>query len=199
MKFILASQSSRRKQILEDMGFKDFDIVVSDAIEVFDNILDVRLQIEQVAKTKVLNVWSKIQEKYLNDDICIIGADTIVWKDNHIIGKPKNKKEAFTILSSLSNCMHEVITGLCVLAKVNNNVVIASGSEVSQVVFCKLSNQIINSYLESEAYMDKAGGYSIYNKNFKFVHSIIGNQSNVAGLSKNLLRKILKDLQIKIE
>ena len=106
MKIILASQSPRRKEILEEIGYQ-FEVIPSYTQEYFDPSLPLEKAIQQVAYQKAADVHMKYP-----DDL-VIGADTIVSFQNKIYGKPKDEQEAFSFLRDFSGKYQEVMTGIC--------------------------------------------------------------------------------------
>jgi septum formation protein len=150
-KYILASQSPRRKQLLE-WAEVDFEIVVHTTDESFPPHLNPTEASLYIAQQKAEAVRT-----YLNTDKTIIAADTIVVLDNQIIGKPKDAAEAFTILSSLSGQTHTVITGVAI----QNNEKKAVFSDHTEVEFHELTPEQIRFYIDKYQPYDKAGAYAI--------------------------------------
>ena len=153
-KIILASGSPRRKMLLEWAEI-EFDVIVSDADESFalgDEPVAVALQIakkKNVATTQLPGID-------LNHNI-IISADTIVVLDQHVIGKPKDRQEAITILTQLSGRTHEVITAVCISTEGKEHLF----HEVTEVVFHALTREQIEHYVDAYKPFDKAGAYAI--------------------------------------
>lgn len=188
-KFILASSSPRRKQILHSLGIK-FHIVSHNYNEPkITNHFNPKKFVKQVAVNKAKSVLKKYK------DYVIISADTIVVLNNEIIGKPKNHKEAEEILKKLSNTKHKVYTGICLCYPCKK--ILLSGAEESTVYTNKLSEKKIK--LLSKKHLDKAGAYGVQHKNDKFVKKIVGDYYNVVGfpvilflnLYKRLIEKVL--------
>ena len=150
-KIILASQSPRRKQLLEWAEI-DFDIIVSDVDESFSN----GLPIENVAvfiamkKAKAVKILS-------NNNQIILAADTVVVLNETIITKPLNRNNAVEILQSLSGKTHRVITGVVIL-KDDKEI---SFSDVTEVTFHQLTKEQIEYYVDAYKPYDKAGAYAI--------------------------------------
>jgi len=122
----------------------------------------------------------------------IIGADTIVAIDDKILGKPRSRDEARRFLAELSGREHQVITGLCVLSTWTGTE--AAGAETSSVRFRVLAPSEIEGYLDTEEYVDKAGGYAIQGRGGLFVERICGDYYNVVGLPLGLLRSLLREV-----
>ncbi|WP_290771075.1 nucleoside triphosphate pyrophosphatase [Anaerofustis sp.] len=181
---ILASKSPRRKDILNMLDVK-FEIEVSDVDENFDDKLSVYENLKNIASKKAEAVFCG------NEDKIIISADTIVYLDNEVLLKPKNKEDARRILSKLSGRTHSVISGMCVMS---NDKVVKECVE-TYVTFKKLTKEEIEDYISSDEPYDKAGGYAIQGVAGKFISGIKGDYFNVVGLSISVLYDILKDFR----
>lgn len=183
MKIILASTSPRRKEILETAGFT-FDICDPEINETADSNLNAYNTAMQLAKIKS----EAMLKKYPQD--LIISADTVVCIDDILLGKPKNKAEAFEMLSILSGRTHSVYTGVCI-AKGQKSTVFY---EETVVKFYKLSEEEINSYIDSGEPFDKAGAYGIQGKGSLLVERINGDYFNVVGLPVARLNREIQKL-----
>lgn len=177
---ILASGSPRRKELL-GLIFDEFDIIVSDVEEIVSDDIPLEQQPEYLSKIKC----SAVASDYPN--ALVIGADTSVFADGKVLGKPKNKDDAFDMLKMLSGRFHEVITGVTVMCED----VCKSFSVVTRVEFYKLSDSEINAYIETSEPYDKAGGYGIQSLGGLFVKGIIGDYNNVVGLPVAELNRII--------
>lgn len=188
MKYILASASERRQDLLKRLLPK-FDIVVSSFDEEtikFNGDIDHYVQL--LAKGKAEEV-SKTQKK----DNIIIAADTIVVLDNHILGKPKDEKDAFDTLKRLSGRTHRVYSGISVMNIKSNKTI--TKSLYTEVEFDSLTDEEIKKYIDSQEPMDKAGSYGIQGLGGVFVKRINGCYYNVVGLPLNELKNILKEIE----
>lgn len=181
---ILASQSPRRKELMESVGL-EFSVIVSDSQETFNMEIDIRDAIQEVASAKAFAVAKDHPESI------VIGCDTIVYQDGKILGKPKDKDEAFSMLKSYSNTSHQVISGVAIIA----NGHVESFASVSEVYFYELSDQEIEDYIEAEAPYDKAGAYGIQEKAKAFVKSIDGDYFTIMGLPIGEVYQRLKKYQ----
>ncbi|ABR48445.1 maf protein [Alkaliphilus metalliredigens QYMF] len=181
-RLILASNSPRRKEILQNLHVK-FDIIVSDVDEVFNEKDHPAKIVETLAYLKAEDVANRIDR-----DAIIIGADTIVVK-NGIIGKPKNKQDARDILRTLSGDVHEVITGIVVLDTSSGYTVI--DHVVTEVYMKKITDEEIERYIATGEPMDKAGAYGIQGRAAVFVEKIVGDYYNVVGLPICKLGEVL--------
>ncbi len=178
MKIILASKSPRRKEILENAGF-EFDIVCADADEsVKDGILPCEA-VKDISKRKALAVKALVGKDAAGR--IILAADTVVSVDGEIIGKPKDKEDAFNILRKLSGRKHTVYTGYTIIKDEE----IICDYQSSDVYFRQLSDREILGYIDSGEPMDKAGAYGIQKKGALLVEKIDGDFFNVMGLPIN--------------
>ena len=149
-KIILASQSPRRKQLLQ-WAEVEFDIIVADSDESFPGSLQPEEAAIYIATQKAKTVQQKATDKI------ILAADTIVVLNNEIIGKPADRKDAIRILNKLSGNHHKVITGVVILQGEK----IVSFADKTDVEFHKLSQEQIEFYVDKYKPYDKAGAYAI--------------------------------------
>lgn len=180
---ILASSSPRRRDFFEKYSM-DFKILKSDIIETIDNKSPV-ITVMSLAFQKATNILEKTER----NDI-IIAADTIVYFDEKILGKPNNKEEARNMLKNLSGNTHYVYTGIAII-KVGTNEKIVDYS-MTKVKFRKLDEKIIENYLTTKEYEDKAGSYGIQGKGEILIEEINGSYPNVVGLPIVKLDMLLK-------
>lgn len=180
MKLILASNSPRRKELLERDGFI-FDVAKSDAKEIVDASPIVTA--EKNAEAKAEDIFNGLKEK---SDTCILSADTVVYFNGEILGKPKDEEDAFNMLKKLSGNAHYVITGFCV--KTDKEKIVASDQSI--VYFNNLSDDFIREYIKTGSPLDKAGAYGIQDQN-GIVSSLIGSFDNVMGLPTEAIAPIL--------
>lgn len=181
-KFILASASPRRKELLEVMGI-DFDVVVSDADE--ESVArDVppELYVQELALLKAA-ATAKLVLK--NKQALIISADTIVTLDGEILGKPADIADAERILSMLSGRAYEVYTGYCVMRLADGKTVCKS--VCTKVHFKDIDSDTIKAYIDSGEPMDKAGAYGIQGRGSVLIDKISGDYFNVVGLPVSAL------------
>lgn len=184
-KIILASNSPRRKDLLKANGF-DFEVIVSD-YEESNFTLDPILTAKTFAKEKALDVYNNLENK---DNTAVVGADTVVFCDGKILGKPKDRLDAYSMLKNLSNKTHTVATGFCI--KTENKEIV--GVDTTLVTFNDLTEQDINAYLDSGLYKGKAGSYGIQDKEFKLVKEYNGSLNNVIGLPTEKIVPLLRDI-----
>ncbi|MBO9667427.1 MAG: septum formation protein Maf [Bdellovibrio sp.] len=186
---ILASESPRRKQLLQEAGFS-FDVASVKVSEIPDKNLNVNEQILDIARRKARAGFAD-QTSRGNSDFILISADTEVIFGGGPLGKPADKDDAFRILKLLSGKVHDVITAVCMMESPGGREL--SHVETTKVFFKTLSDDEIWTYIESGEPMDKAGAYGIQGLGRKFVERIEGPFDNVVGLPvqavKNLLTK----------
>jgi septum formation protein len=176
MHVILASSSPRRKKLLEQINLT-FEICPSEIEEVVDDSLPPEEVVMDLAKRKGEDVAAG------KPDALIIAADTIVFFDGHILGKPAGRNEAFRMLKNLSGQSHAVYTGVYT-ARTNGNDIINSFTlfEKTIVTFGTLTDEDIYSYIDKESPYDKAGSYGIQDDlGSLFVKRIEGDYNNVVG------------------
>ena len=178
-KIILASASPRRRELLALLGL-EFEIMVSEEKE--DNIdktLPPDIYTNELAVLKAVSVAKKLI-KDRNESFTVISADTVVYCDGKILGKPADEEDAIHMLSMLSDKVHSVYTGFCVLRTSDNFMV--SKSVKTDVCFKKLTDEMIFSYVKTGEPMDKAGAYAIQGKGAVLIDKIDGDFFNVVGL-----------------
>ena len=188
MKIILASASPRRKELLSQI-IKDFEIIPSNFDESTINEKKPNKLVEKLSKSKGEEVFTRLN---LREDFIIISADTIVFLNNKVLGKPKDKEEAYKMLKDLDNNKHEVYTGLFVLINKNGKQEKILTHSKTDVYFKKLTDKEILDYINSENTLDKAGSYAIQGKAREFVEKIAGNIETVIGLDVQKIEEILK-------
>lgn len=177
---ILASKSPRRKELLHQL-VSSFEIIIP-------NIDEYLYPFEELSIQKGRSISLEHPNDY------ILSADTLVMKNNIVFGKPKDKIEAKKMLEELSGSVHTVKTIYSIICK-NNNIEITKIVE-SKVYFNKLSNELIDKYIESGSPFDKAGGYGIQDKEYNLVNYIEGSYTNVVGLPIEEIKKDFIELKI---
>ncbi len=182
-KIILASQSPRRKQLLE-WAEVPFEVIVEETDEHFPPGLSPEQIAIYIARNKALAVQRK-----RNPGEIIIAADTIVVLNNHIIGKPVHREEALTILMALSGERHKVITGV-VIKKDEQEI---SFADTTEVEFHDLTTEQIEFYVDKYKPYDKAGAYAIQEWiGVIGIKSVNGDFYNVMGLP---VSRVVKELE----
>lgn len=184
---ILASASPRRKQLLE-WAEVTFEIVVKHAEETFPPDMMMADIPVHIARNKALAV-----KKSMPANKIILAADTVVVIDNTIIGKPRNREHAVTILQSLSGRKHEVITGVVILYD-DKEIAFA---DVTSVVFHSLSAEQIEWYVDKYKPYDKAGAYAIQEWiGVVGIKAVTGDFYNVMGLPVSRVVQALQQIEV---
>lgn len=172
-KIILASGSPRRQQFFKELNI-DFEIRLKEIEEVYP----VHLKAAEIT-SYLATLKASAFEGELKDNEILITSDTIVWHNNKALGKPKDAKEAFEILKSMSDTTHEVITSVGFTTKDRTEVI----TETTRVTFNELSDEIIDYYIQNFHPFDKAGAYGIQDWiGHVGVAKIEGSYTNVMGL-----------------
>lgn len=169
MDIILASQSPRRRELLEKLGYR-FEVLPACTEEFFDPNLDIDSALEQVAYEKAKAVQGQRPEAL------ILSADTIVVHNGEILGKPRDDLEASEMLVNLSDDWHEVKTGVAVITPAFE----ITFADTARVHFRDLSSKEILDYVSTQKPLDKAGAYGI--QEVSFADELEGNLSTVIGL-----------------
>jgi len=172
-KFILASASPRRKELLELVGL-EFDVVPSDVNEAFHERETPRDHVRRLSREKALAV------SRLYPDAWVLGADTIVLINGEILGKPQTKDGAREMLRKLSGRAHRVLSGFTVVKKTGGAVF--TDAVESTVVFKDLAADEIEWYVGTDEPYDKAGGYAAQGMGAVLILEIRGSYTNVVGL-----------------
>ena len=193
MQIVLASASDRRKELLQRLGI-EFKVMISDFNEEsvdFDG--DCSKYVQTLATGKVLDISKNLQDK---SGKIIIGCDTVVSINHEVLGKPKDKRDAFLMLKKLSGKEHQVYSGITLLNTENKKII--SDFQCTRVIFSELKDEIINWYIETGEPMDKAGSYGIQGFAGAFVKEIHGCYYNVVGLPLNKLSFMLRDMGVNL-
>ena len=197
-RIILASKSTRRIQLLKEAGF-DVIVIPSNAKEIVkpgitpaETVKELsRAKAESVRKilsTGIDDINNNYENQYaisnstpiLSEDLPIVAADTIVYR-NSIIGKPKDKEDAYNILMDLSGKSHEVYTGVTIQSILDSEYNIQFVDKTT-VFFKEYNPEDISDYLNTEEPYDKAGAYAIQGYFGRFIDHIDGDYNNVMGL-----------------
>lgn len=181
---ILASRSPRRAELMRYCGLQ-FRCEPSDIDEIMDESLPIDQRMEKLAYSKAAPIFAK------HPDQIVIGADTIVYIDDQVIGKAGSKEEARAILKKLSGRQHQVMTGVCVLTDSMKT----AFTQTTEVVFDDYDDQDIEDYLALNEWEGKAGAYAIQGYGCRFVKEIHGDYCNVIGLPVGPLCRFLKTLK----
>lgn len=172
---ILASSSPRRLEILRANSIEPV-IIPPIGDEVFPQDLSPEVAVMELARQKAWSIKAKADELYGSQEYIIIGADTIVFLDE-VIGKPRDRQDAFNILDKLRGREHYVATGVALIKQKDTRVFY----EKTRVVFKNYTDQDIEDYISTDEPYDKAGGYAIQGGFAPYIDYIEGDYNNVVG------------------
>lgn len=181
MKYILASASPRRRELLKQI-LSDFEVVPAAGAE----RVNLSLFPEQIACGLAEHKCDEVFASH--PDAIVIGCDTIVVFDGEILGKPKNREDAFNTLKRLSGKTHFVITGVCVRCGDKK----LTDFDRTEVRFNILSDEFIKIYVDGGSPLDKAGSYGIQDEGI--VKEYFGSYTNVVGMPVALLKEMLEKI-----
>jgi len=180
----ICTKSKARISILRKIGLK-FNVVPIEFKEVYTD--------DPIDTVKINSIGKYLSNAYKIDGI-LATFDTIIYKDGKVIGKPKNRDDAYKILKQLSDDFHDVYTGLTVGYKGEY----IFDYEITRVYFDKLDDYLINWYLDSGEYKYSAGGYTIQGFASIFIKRIEGCYYNIVGLPINKFIEMLKRFGLNI-
>ena len=201
---ILASQSPRRKELLEQIGL-EFEICPAKGEEIITKAIpeEVVMELSKQKAEEVAAMVSSYSETHREittpSDILVIGADTVVAYDGKILGKPKDEADAKAMLTMLSGNTHSVFTGVTL-------VLIDKSGRAGELVFYEktdvkmheMTEAEIDRYIATGEPMDKAGSYGIQGKCAIYIEKIDGDYNNVVGLPITRIYQELKKIGIDI-
>jgi len=179
-KLILASNSSRRQQFLNDLNL-NYEIRLKDVEEIYP---------QNLKGSQITDFLVKLKAKFfdLSENEILISSDTIVWLDEEVLGKPKNHDQAFAILKKLSGRTHQVITSVCFKSIEKTKTFNAT----TKVTFSDLTYDMIHFYINQYQPFDKAGSYGIQEWiGLIGIEKIEGSYTNVVGLPTEIFFKEL--------
>ncbi len=179
MRYILASASPRRKELLAQAGIT-FEVIPSTMEEKItkENPKDI---VMELAAGKAADVYQTLSPAD-DEDITVIGADTIVVYHDEILGKPADKTEAYDMLSLLADRTHQVYTGVSLIIHKNGKRSQRTFYEKTDVTLYPIAREDLRTYVESGDPLDKAGAYGIQGAFAIHVKEIRGEYNNVVGL-----------------
>jgi septum formation protein len=189
MKIYLASKSPRRKALLLQMGI-EFEVLQVDTPEIIAPLETPDMYSMRVTQEKLMAANAKIIQEHLTL-MPVLCADTEVILDGKILGKPRDREDAFRMLKNYSGRTHEVITSVGVSYLDYQKV----RTQKTTVTFATLSDEDIYRYLETDNYKDKAGAYGIQSYIGQFISHIDGCFYSVMGLPLNLVRELLNPIR----
>ena len=206
MRVILASASPRRKELLSNI-YSEFEVIpstVEENIE-FTNVED---YVKELAYIKAMDVFEMIKSSANanaseENELLVIGADTIVYNDGKVLGKPKDEEDAKKMIRSLAGKKHQVYTGVCLISngKVDSDEASGMDDLVVQKFYSKtdvyvddITDKEIADYVATGDPLDKAGSYGIQGVFSKHIRKIDGDYFNVVGLPVNEIYRHLDGL-----
>ena len=180
IRYILASGSPRRRELLEQIGIC-FEISSAHGEEIITKELPSEI-VEELSCEKACEVAERYQNCYENDTCVIIGADTIVAFENEIMGKPKDTADAVRMLTTLQGKTHQVYTGVTLVILENGEKRTVTFHERTDVHMYPMTKEQIEAYAVTGEPMDKAGAYAIQGRCAAYIKGISGEYNNVVGL-----------------
>lgn len=199
MRFVLASASPRRKELLEQIGM-EFTIQVSDVDEV-TAATEPAEYVMELAAMKAEDVAGKIPVMYdtrdINQDYVVIGSDTVVAVGNEILGKPVDEEDACRMLRMIAGNTHQVYTGVALVVFRDNRIERNVFFEKTDVTMYDMTDEEIRQYVASREPMDKAGSYAIQGRCAAYVKGIQGEYASVVGLPVARICHELKKMNIR--
>lgn len=187
-KIILASQSPRRKELLELMGIKKYDVIVSHIDETIQENISIQEKVKKIAYQKANAVF-----KTIHGNRIVIGSDTIVEKNQKIYGKPKDEQDAIRTLKEFSNSKVNVITAIAVLIEENDKSITKIDYDLAEVYIKKMTEEEIKRWINTGEALDKAGTFAIQGQFCVHIQKINGNYTTIMGLPTQKLYDILKE------
>lgn len=188
MKIILASASPRRKELLK-MVTPKFEVIISKVDETLKKDLTPKEQVVRLAYLKAKDIF----DRTVGDRI-IIGSDTIVVKDGKIYGKPKDNKQAKSMIKKLiqGDRIHSVITGLCIMVEKDGEIKEYKTYDEAKVYLKNITDKEIKKWVDLGKAIDKAGAYAMQEEFCVHVEKIDGNYTTIVGLPVHKVYDILK-------
>jgi len=203
-RIILASQSPRRKQLLDQLGL-EYEVIASNIEEIVPPVIGGQNSASQIvtelARQKAFAVGEWLQKNNKGEEeLIIIAADTIVVLDNKIYGKPSSPGEAKTTLQDLCGKIHQVYTGVALLCfdLARSSIQCLTESENSLVSFRKYREAEIDAYIATGEPMDKAGAYALQGAGACLVAKIEGCYTNIIGLPMPIMVKMLRAVGVEV-
>ena len=189
MRYILASASPRRREILGNLGL-DFTVLVADADETCD-ITDPGERVEFISLKKCLAARDKLVSEGMDPadtETIIIASDTLVTLDGEFLGKPRDEADAFRMMELLEGRTHTVASGIAVWHKGRT----VTAHELTGVTFAPMNPAEILAYIATGESFGKAGGYAIQGHAARYITGIQGDYFNVVGLPVRRLYETLR-------
>lgn len=171
------------------MGIKDFEVIVSNVDETLEEGLTIEEQSKRLAYIKAKPIFENTIEI---ENRIVIGSDTIVVKDNEILGKPKDREEAIKMINEIKDDKHQVVTSLCILVKKDGTYFEHLACDISNVYIKNITDKEIEEWVDSGKANDKAGAYGIQTEFGKYITKIEGNYFSIVGLPIHLIDEIIR-------
>ncbi|MCR9294681.1 MAG: Maf family protein [bacterium] len=187
MRLILASQSPRRRQLLEESGF-EFEVVLPG--ENAECGICSRESTPELVARLAFQKAADVAEKVAGTAV-IVACDTVADIMGRVLGKPQDRRHAEEMLRLLSGRKHAVYSGLCVLPVPGGQPLVEV--EKSELFMQELSEEQIESYLDSEAWVGKSGAFG-YQDGHPWLSLMSGTADNVVGLPVSTLKRMLKEV-----
>ena len=188
-RIILASASPRRKELMEQAGYI-FEIQVSKKEEFYTST-----EPDDIVKELALLKAKDIADNNEQNNMVIIGADTVVAYGGKILGKPKSEEEAFDMIKSFQGDKHQVYTGVAVLSyDTQGREEIVNHAVKTDVYVNAMTDEEIWKYIKADNVLDKAGSYGIQSGFAVYIEKIEGDYFNVVGLPVSYIYNVLKEL-----
>ena len=184
---VLASQSPRRRELLEQLGL-EFTIqpsTVEEKVTSEDPVVVVR----KLSRQKAQDVADQMEKEHPGHDMVVLGADTIVVYKGRILGKPADRDDAEKMLHMLQGNTHSVYTGVTLIGKGKS----VTFAEETKVTMYPVSHEEITWYIETKEPDDKAGSYAVQGLGARFIQKIEGDYNNVVGLPAGRIYQILRN------
>ena len=189
IRYVLASASPRRKEILSSMGL-EYEVMAASVEEITDKTRPE----EMVMDLSGLKAEATASLLDRDRDSLIIAADTLVWHEGKALGKPADEEEAYAMLKSLGGKSHSVYTGVTLIAFFGRERYEDVFYDCSKVTIREMSDEEIRAYIACGEPMDKAGAYAIQGVFSKYIEAFEGSYNNVVGLPSELLKIHLEEM-----
>ena len=184
---VLASQSPRRRELLEQLGL-EFTIQPSTVEEKVTSEDPVEV-VRELSRQKAQDVADQMEKEHPGHDMVVLGADTIVVYKGIILGKPADRDDAEKMLHMLQGNTHSVYTGVTLIGKGKS----VTFAEETKVTMYPVSHEEITWYIETKEPDDKAGSYAVQGLGARFIQKIEGDYNNVVGLPAGRIYQILRN------
>lgn len=186
MRVILASSSPRRKELMKMLDIP-FEVMVKGVNEEFTGNYSIYEQSMEISKRKAMAIYENIE-----DDVIVIGSDTVVIYNNKIYGKPKNRDEAFSMLKEFSDNTHEVLSSLCLLVRKDGKECEELTYDKCDVTIDEMTDLEINEWIDNNDVYTKAGAYAIQEGFGKFIKNVNGDYFSIVGFPVHKLYNLIK-------